>query len=96
MLRITIYDRPQETSFLVEGRLVGQWVKALERCWEIVLAAEPSKAVLVTLSLTALEDEGRNLLTRMRRQGVKLESAGVLMQAIIAEIEQRVEMEDAA
>jgi hypothetical protein len=96
MLRITIYERPQETSFLVEGRLVGQWVKALERCWEIVLDAEPSKAVLVTLSLTALDCEGRDLLTRMRRQGVGLESAGILMQAIIAEIEERAETAEAA
>ena len=31
MLRMTIYERPQETSFLVEGRLVGMWVKALEQ-----------------------------------------------------------------
>src|SRR5689334_8583593 len=74
MLRITIYERPQETSFLVEGRLVGRWVKALEKCWEIGLTVSPSNAVLVTLSLTALDGEGRDLLTRMRRQGGRLES----------------------
>jgi hypothetical protein len=96
MLRITIYDKPQETSFLVEGRLVGQWVRALEKCWEIGLAAEPSKAMLVTLSLSALDHEGRDLLTRMRRQGVALDSAGILMQAIIAEIEGKVEATEAA
>ena len=96
MLRITIYERPQETSFLIEGRLVGQWVKALERCWEIVLDAQPSGAVRVTLSLTALDREGRDLLTRMRRQGVGLESAGILMQVIIAEIEEKLQMAEAA
>ncbi|HXI88851.1 MAG TPA: hypothetical protein VNO24_02440 [Blastocatellia bacterium] len=94
MLRMTIYERPQETSFLVEGRLVGMWVKALEQCWEIGLAAEPSKPVLVTLSLTALDGEGRDLLTRMRRHGVGLESAGILMQAIIAEVEKKAQMEE--
>ena len=96
MLRITIYERPQETSFRVEGRLVGQWVKALETCCEIGLNAEPSRAVLVTLSLAALDGEGRDLLTKLRRQGVRLESVGILMQAIIAEIEERIEMEAAA
>jgi len=96
MLRITIYERPPETSFLVEGRLVGLWVKALEKCWEVGLAAEPSRAVRVTLSLTALDREGRDLLTRMRRQGVGLESAGILMQVISAEIQETVEMAEAA
>jgi len=94
MLRIMIYDRPQETSFLVEGRLVGLWVKALEKCWEIGSAADPSKAIRVTLSLTALGGEGRDLLTRMRQQGVGLDSAGVLMQAIIAQIEAEMETEE--
>ena len=89
MLRISINDRPHETSFLVEGRLTGLWVKALEKCWEIALAAEPSKGMVVTLALTALDGEGRGLLTRMRRQGIVLESSGILMNAIIAEIESR-------
>ena len=62
MLRIMIYERPQETNFLIEGRLSGRWVKALEKCWEIVLAAEPSKAVLVTLAVTSVDFKGRELL----------------------------------
>src|SRR5262245_54274333 len=93
MLRIAIYERPHETSFLVEGRLVGVWVSALEKCWEIALVAEPFKAVLVTLSLSAMDNKGRDLLIRMRRRGVGLESDGILMEAIIAEIEERVETE---
>ena len=86
MLRIMIYERPQETSFLVEGRLVGRWVKALEKCWEIVLDAEPSKAVLVALAVTSVDFKGRELLARMRRHGVRLEPARVRsMKAIVAE-----------
>ncbi len=87
MLRILIYDRPQETSFLVEGRLVGLWVQALEKLWEIVLAAEPFKATLVTLKVTVVDREGQELLTRMRRQGVRLESVGALMNKIVEQIE---------
>ena len=34
-----------------------------------------------------IDSEGRALLTRMRRKGVKLLSAGVLINAIVAEIE---------
>jgi len=48
MLRITIHDRAPMTSFVLEGKLVGPWVKELKsagktrwlmillfRCWSI-------------------------------------------------------------
>ena len=36
MLRIYIHDEVPVTSFVVEGKLVGPWVKELEKCWESV------------------------------------------------------------
>lgn len=88
MLRITIHDHAGVTSFVVEGKLVGPWVKELEKCWETESAADPSRATLVNLaSVTFIDSEGRALLTRMRRQGVKLLSHGVLIDAILAKIE---------
>ena len=88
MLRIYIHDAVPVTSFVVEGKLVGPWVKELERCWESVVAAHPYRSMLVDLAhVTFIDSEGRALLTRMRRKGVKLLSAGVLINAIVAEIE---------
>jgi ABC-type transporter Mla MlaB component len=88
MLRITIHDQSPETSFVVEGKLVGPWVRELERCWETALAADPARAMLANLAaVTFIDSEGRALLARMRRQGVRLLSAGVLINAIVAEIE---------
>ena len=95
MLRITINDKPRVTSFVIEGKLVGPWVKELEKCWESVLAAEPSSTMLVNLTaVTFIDHEGRELLTRMWRQGVRLLSAGCLINAIVAEIEADVEQEN--
>jgi ABC-type transporter Mla MlaB component len=88
MLRITIHDELLVTSFVVEGKLVGPWVKELEKCWESVLAAYPSRSTLVDLAgVTFIDSEGRTLLTRMRRQGARLLSNGVLIDAMVAEIE---------
>ena len=33
MLRIYIHDEVPVTSFVLEGKLVGPWVKELEKCW---------------------------------------------------------------
>jgi hypothetical protein len=88
MLRIYIHDEVPMTSFVVEGKLVGPWVKELEKCWEGVVTAHPCRSMLVDLAhVTFIDGEGRALLARMRRKGVKLLSAGVLINAIVAEIE---------
>ena len=88
MLRIYIHDEVALTSFVVEGKLVGAWVKELEKCWERVVATHPCRSMLVDLAqVTFIDCEGRALLTRMRRKGVKLLSAGILINAIVAEIE---------
>ena len=88
MLRIYIHDEVPVTSFVVEGKLVGPWVKELEKCWESALAVNPSRAMLVDLAdVTFMDSEGKALLARMRRKGVKLLSNGVLINAIVADIE---------
>ncbi|MBX3276840.1 MAG: hypothetical protein KF868_02445 [Acidobacteria bacterium] len=88
MLRITVHDEGKATSFVVEGKLVGPWVEELEKCWKSGLAADPSGAMVVNLeAVTFIDSAGRALLAGMRRQGARLLSTGVLINAIVAEIE---------
>jgi anti-anti-sigma regulatory factor len=88
MLRITIHDRAPMTSFVLEGKLVGPWVKELKQCWQDAVADDPSTPMLVDLAaVTFVDHEGRELLKQMRRQGVRLSSQGVLIDAIVADIE---------
>ena len=88
MLRIYIHEDQPVTSFVLEGKLVGPWVKELERNWEIVSARNPEKPMVLNLAdVTFIDLEGRALLRRMRRKCVKLLSHGVLIDALIAEIE---------
>jgi anti-anti-sigma regulatory factor len=88
MLRITINDQPPTTSFVLEGKLVGPWVQELEKCWASASAAAPARAMLVNLAaVTFIDSDGRALLARMRRRGVRLLSHGVLIDAIVAQIE---------
>ena len=88
MLRITIHDRAPMTSFVLEGKLVGPWVKELEKCWQGASTSDPSTPMLVDLAAVHFIDgDGRALLATMRRQGVLLSSHGVLIDAMVAEIE---------
>lgn len=88
MLRIYIHEDQPVATLVLEGKLVGPWVKELERCWEIVFAKHPKKSMLLDLrDVTFIDLEGRALLRTMRRNGVKLLSQGVLIDALIAQIE---------
>ena len=88
MLRIYIHDEVPVTSFVLEGKLVGPWVKELEKHWESAVAATTSRTMLVDLSdVSFIDAEGRALLTRMRQKGVRLLSTGILINAIVAEID---------
>ena len=88
MLRIYIHDEVPVTSIVVEGKLVGPWVKELEKCWNNLVTAHPLRSLLVDLvHVTFIDSDGRALLTRMRRKGARLLSSGVLIKSIVADIE---------
>ena len=88
MLRIYIHDEAPVTSIVVEGKLVGPWVKELEKCWKSLVAAHPFRSMLVDLvHVTFIDYDGRALLMRMRRKGARLLSSGVLINSIVADIE---------
>jgi anti-anti-sigma regulatory factor len=88
MLRIYIHNEVPVTSFVLEGKLVGPWVEELEKGWESALAANPSRMMLVDLAdVSFIDSKGQALLARMRQKGVRLLSTGVLINAIVAEID---------
>jgi hypothetical protein len=83
MLRITIHNQEAETKFVVEGRLAGPWVAELERCWQSAISAQPCSPILVDLTAVSYVDvEGKELLTRMRRNGAEVMVTGLLNKAI--------------
>ena len=91
MLRIDIQRGTESTSFTVAGKLTGAWVEELEKCWRTETAAADRKSILVNLaSVTFVDSTGRELLAKMRKQGVVLVPTGCLMKAIVEEIETEV------
>lgn len=91
MLRINSRDENELTTLTIEGKLAGRWVRELEQCWETAASSEPSRAIRVNLSSVGFIDtEGKELLTRMRKQGVVLVPTGCFMKVIVDQIESEV------
>ena len=95
MLRIAVHDNNNITNFTIEGKLTAPTANELERCWQTAAAAEPSKPIVVNLTaVTFIDSECRDLLTRMRRHGVKLVPHGCLMKSIVEQIEAELDTEN--
>lgn len=94
MLRIGIHDEEESTAFTVEGKLTEPSSAELEKCWQEARRARPLRHFEVKLaSVTFIDSESKELLARMRGQGVKLVPTGCLMRAIVEEIETQVNEE---
>jgi hypothetical protein len=88
MLRIYVDEGPEAVSFRLEGSLTGPWVAELEKCWHTATLSLPARSMTVKLTgVTFADDEGKELLCRMRRNGATLVATGCLMKAIVQTIE---------
>ena len=88
MLRITVVEGSNETRFVVEGKLMGECVRELEKCWR---ASTPQgKAILVDLSSVSYIDDGaKKLLADMHGNGIAFVATGLLPRCLIQEIEDK-------
>src|ERR1044072_4570308 len=56
MLRIDVLNEKESTSFIIEGKLTAPWAPELEKCWQTVVSAEPSKLIVVNLASVTFVD----------------------------------------
>jgi hypothetical protein len=88
MLKIDTHNGTEATAFTLAGKLAGPWVRVLEECWRTAASQRPGGAITVNLTdVSFVNAEGRDLLTRMRQQGVTIVATGLVMKAVIEEIE---------
>lgn len=86
MLRVTIKQADSAETWELEGKLSGDWVKELERCWK-----ERSSPVGVPLrvhlkTVSYIDAAGRQLLAEMHGRGVEIIGCGCMTRAVVEEI----------
>ncbi|MGH7827374.1 MAG: hypothetical protein ACREQ7_19620 [Candidatus Binatia bacterium] len=86
MLKITTRTDADKRIIELEGKLAGEWVKELERCWGTI-AGRRSATVLLK-AVTFIDDHGKELLTKIHKSGGQLVAEGCMTKAIVKEIKQ--------
>ena len=84
MLKITMRIEAGVTTFALEGKLAGPWVKEMELCWRSAAEIQQVDPVRVDLSsVTFIDEDGKELLRKMYLGGAKLMATGCLNKCIV-------------
>ena len=90
MLRITTEERDSVTRFRLEGKLIGEWVQVLDRCWIRSKHDGRRHRFVVNLdSVSFVDAKGKALLESMVSEGVDLEADNLLMESMATSIVER-------
>ncbi|MGA3096815.1 MAG: hypothetical protein ABSF25_10210 [Bryobacteraceae bacterium] len=87
MLKITLFDSPEELRLGLEGSLSGPWAGELRRCWRAAVSAAPSRKTVVDLrEVDFVDGEGESALAEMHRAGARLLARTPVIRAVVRKI----------
>ena len=96
MLRITIEEKDDFIRFRLEGKLIGDWVKELERAWICAKNANPGARFKIDLrGVTFVDEKGKGLLESMVSEGAELVADNPMMTSLVRSIVEHVKVEHA-
>ena len=86
MLKVSIKREDSAETWELEGKLSGDWVKELDRCWR-ERSSPAGVALQVHLkSVSYIDAAGKLLLTEMHGRGVEIRGCGCMTKAVVEEI----------
>jgi hypothetical protein len=90
MLRISIAEGRTERRLTVEGMLVGPWAAELRVACEKVNADASGRKVVIDLrNVTAISQEGENVLFELMQKGAKFRCCGVFTKHVLKQVARR-------
>ena len=84
MLKITKTETPAEERWVLQGRLVSQWVDELRRNWKENHRAQGDRRCVVDLNdVTFIDKKGERLLRTMSKQGAQFMATGIYIKDVL-------------
>ena len=90
MLKISIIEGQTERRLVVEGKLVGPWAAELRSACEEVSTDLFGRKLLIDMRhVTAISQEGENVLFELIQKGVKFRCHGVFTKHVLKQVARR-------
>ena len=90
MFKISIIERRSQRRLVLEGKLVAPWTAELKTACEKARTDLRERELIIDVkNLTAISQEGENLLLELMQDGVAFRSRGVFTKHVLAQIARR-------
>ncbi len=90
MLKISVLDTRRQRQLVIEGKLVGPWVAEMRDACDRARSGASGRELLIDFrSLTAISQEGENLLLQLLKEGVKFRCCGVFAKHVLSQLNRR-------
>lgn len=90
MLRTMITETPFEQTWVLQGKLTGQWAVDLKRQWmETRNARQGRKCVVDLEDVTSVDVEGEKVLKQILNEGVRVVVSRAYMKHVIESLNGR-------
>ena len=86
MLKVTIKQGGSSETWELEGKLSGDWVKELERCWRERPSPGGISLQVHLKAVSYIDTAGKQLLAQMHGRGVEIKGCGCMTKAVVEEI----------
>ena len=86
MLKVTITNIDSAETWELEGKLTGEWVRELDRCWKERVSPNGTPLQVRLKSVSYIDAAGKQLLAEMHGQGVEIKGCGCMTTAVVDEI----------
>jgi hypothetical protein len=84
MLKISILDKPSHRRLVVKGRLIAPWAAELSSVWRQAKADPNGRELVIDVKcLTAITEDGDNVLLELTKEGARFRSSGVFTKQVL-------------
>jgi hypothetical protein len=91
MLKISILDTPSQRRLLIEGKLIGPWATELARVWRQAMVDLNDRALVIDVKgLTAITEDGENVLLELMKEGTSFRSSGVFTKQVLKRMARKI------
>jgi hypothetical protein len=90
MLKISRVDGAHQRRLVLEGKLIGPWAAELRTAFSAARTElDGSKVIIDLKQLTAISQEGENVLLELIEQGAKFRCLGVFSKQVLKQLARR-------
>jgi hypothetical protein len=86
VLKIIISETPEETRWILQGRLVGDWVDELRTSWKRKPRRQTAVPCVIDLNdVSFIDQKGERLLRAMGKKGAQFIATGIYIKYLLQE-----------